>query len=81
MIGARKTDIVVVDKVRKEKMVIDMAIPGVTRVCDKEQEQMGKLQRNCQIMTIIIFINHHCLPCFFLSIYIRSNQFRVDLII
>ena len=30
--------------------------------------------------TIIVFINHHCLWCFF-SLDIRSNQFRVYLII
>ena len=36
MIEARRPDIVVVDKVKKETMIIDVAIPGDTRVCDKE---------------------------------------------
>ena len=43
----------VFDKVKKETMIIDVAIPGVTRVCDKEQEkreiQLVKRQ-NCQII-------------------------------
>ena len=42
MIEARKPDIVVVDKVKKEKMIIDVAILGDTRVCDKEQEKIKK---------------------------------------
>ena len=37
MIEARRPDIVVVDKVKKEIMIIDVAIPKDTRVCDKEQ--------------------------------------------
>ena len=32
----------VVDKVKKETMIIDVAIPGDTRVCDKEQEKIKK---------------------------------------
>ena len=28
----------VVDKVKKEAMIIDVAIPGDTRVCDKERK-------------------------------------------
>ena len=42
MIEARRPDIVVVDKVKKETMIIDMAIPGDTRVYDKEQEKIKK---------------------------------------
>ena len=42
MIEARRPDIVVVDKVKKETMIIDMAIPGDTRVCDKEREKIEK---------------------------------------
>ena len=42
MIKARKPEIMVVDKVKKETMIIDMAIPGDTRVCDKEQEKIKK---------------------------------------
>ena len=42
MIEARRPDIVVVDKVKKETMIIDVAIPGDTRVCDKEQEKIEK---------------------------------------
>ena len=32
----------VVDKENKEKMIIDAAIPGDTRVCDKEREKIKK---------------------------------------
>ena len=32
----------VVDKVKKETMIMDVAIPGDTRVCDKEQEKIKK---------------------------------------
>ena len=42
MIEARTPDIVVVDKVKKETMIIDVAIPGGTRVCDKEREKIEK---------------------------------------
>ena len=41
-IEARRPDIVVVVKVKKEAMIIDVAIPGDTRVCDKEQEKIEK---------------------------------------
>ena len=36
MIEARRPNIVVFDKVRKETMIIDMAIPGETRRFDKD---------------------------------------------
>ena len=42
MIEARRPDIVVVDKVKKEAMIIDMAIPEDTRVCDKKREKIDK---------------------------------------
>ena len=42
MIEVRRLDIVVVDKVKKEAMIIDMGIPGDTRVCDKEREMTEK---------------------------------------
>ena len=35
-------DIVVVDKVKKETMIIDVAIPGHTRLCDKKREKIEK---------------------------------------
>ena len=38
----RRPNIVVVDKVQKETMVINLAIPVDTRVCDKEWENMEK---------------------------------------
>ena len=41
-IEARRPDIVVVDKVKKETMIIDVAIPGDARVCDKEREKIEK---------------------------------------
>ena len=42
MTEARRPDIVVVDKVKKETMIIDVAIPGDTKVCDKEREKIRK---------------------------------------
>ena len=42
MIEARRSDIVVVDKVKKETMIIDVAILGHTRVCHKEREKIEK---------------------------------------
>ena len=42
MIEARRPDIVVLDKVKKETMIIDVAIPVDTRVCYKEREKIGK---------------------------------------
>ena len=42
MVEARKPDIVVVDKVKKETMIVDVAIPGDTRVCNKEWENIEK---------------------------------------
>ena len=42
MIEARRPDIAIIDKVKKEEMIIDVAIPGDTRVCDKEQEKIEK---------------------------------------
>ena len=32
----------VVDKLKKESMIIEVAIPGDTRVCDKEPEKIEK---------------------------------------
>ena len=42
MIQAKRPDIVVVSKVKKEAMIIDVAIPGDKRVSDKEQEKIEK---------------------------------------
>ena len=42
MTEARRPDIVVVDKVKKETMIIDVAIPEDARICDKEQEKIKK---------------------------------------
>ena len=42
MIEARRSDIVVVDKVKKEIMIIDVVIPEDTTVCDKELKKIEK---------------------------------------
>ena len=42
MIEAKRPDIVVVDKVKKETMIINVEIPGDTRVRDKEREKIEK---------------------------------------
>ena len=42
MIEAKRPAIVVVDKVKKETMIIDVATPGDARVCDKEREKIDK---------------------------------------
>ena len=41
-IEARKPDIVLVDKKNKEVKIIDVAIPGDVRVCEKELEKTDK---------------------------------------
>ena len=41
-IEARRPDIVVLDKTSKEVNVIDIAIPGDVRVCEKELEKIDK---------------------------------------
>ena len=40
MIEARRPDIVVADKVKKEVMIISVTIPGDTKVCDKERKKI-----------------------------------------
>ena len=42
MIEARRPDNLIVVKVKKETMIIDVAIPGDTRACDKEKEKIEK---------------------------------------
>ena len=42
MIKARRPDIVVVEKVKKETMIIDVAITGDTRAFDREREKIEK---------------------------------------
>ena len=42
MIEARRPEIVVFDKVKKETMIMEVAIPGDTRVCGKKQEKIEK---------------------------------------
>ena len=53
MIETKRLNIVVVDKVKKNTMIIDAAIPGDIRVCDKEREKIEKYKpvkrRICQI--------------------------------
>ena len=44
MIECRKPDIVVVDKVNKKCLIIDVAIPGDSRVGKKEEEKVEKYQ-------------------------------------
>ena len=40
IIQARRPDIVIVDKVKKETIIIDVAIPADKRACDKEEEKI-----------------------------------------
>ena len=51
----------VVDKVKKETMIIVVAMPGDTRVCDKEQEKIekcsllkGEIARLWQMKKVIV---------------------------
>ena len=60
MIKARRPDIVVVDKVKKETMIIDVAIPGDTRIFDKVREKIEKhsllkdeISRSCQMKKVV----------------------------
>ena len=61
MIEARRPDTVVVDKVKKETMIIDVAIPGDTRICDKERQNIekysllkNKIARSWQMKNIVV---------------------------
>ena len=44
MIECRRPDIVVVDKIRRQCMVIDIAVPGDSRVAKKEEEKIEKYE-------------------------------------
>ena len=44
-VQARRTEIVVVDKIKKEVKLIDIAIPGDCRVKEKEQEKIEKYEQ------------------------------------
>ena len=44
LIGARRPDIVVVDKTRKEATIIDISIPADRNIMDKEKEKIMKYQ-------------------------------------
>ena len=46
MIEARRLYIVVVDKVKKETIIIDVEVPGDTRVCEKVENENRKRSRN-----------------------------------
>ena len=52
IVEARKPQIFVVDNIKKEVNIIDIAIPGDSRVKDKEQKKMEEL------------INAFCIYCF-----------------
>ena len=41
-IQARRPDIVVVDKCKREVRIIDIAIPSDARVCEKEREKIDQ---------------------------------------
>ena len=43
-IQARRPDIILVDKVNMEVKIIDIAIPGDSRIRDKEQEKIEKYE-------------------------------------
>ena len=44
-VQARRPDIVVVDKIKKEVKLIDIAIPGDCKVKEKEQEKIEKYEQ------------------------------------
>ena len=44
-VQARRPDIVIVDKIKKEVKLIDIAIPGDCRVKEKEQEKIEKYEQ------------------------------------
>ena len=41
-IEARMPDIVIIDKVKKSAIIVDVAIPGDKRIYDKEKEKIDK---------------------------------------
>jgi hypothetical protein len=44
MITARRPDIVVIDKAKKEALIVDVAIPADHNRCEKETEKITKYQ-------------------------------------
>ena len=51
IIEARRSDIVVVDKLKKETVIIEVEIPGDTKMkTRKDRETQLVKRRNCQIM-------------------------------
>ena len=51
----------IVVKVKKETMIIDVAVPGDTRACDKEKEKIEKysllkdeIARLCQMKKVVV---------------------------
>ena len=54
MIEARRPDIVVVDKVKKDTMIIDVAIPGDARVCEKYSLLKDEIARLWQIKKVVV---------------------------
>ena len=58
---SRRPDTVVVDKVKKETMIIDVAIPRGTRLCDKEREKFqkysllkGEIAKSWQMKKVVV---------------------------
>ncbi len=44
MIPARRPDIIVIDKEKKEALIVDIAVPADIRVAEKEKEKIEKYQ-------------------------------------
>ena len=44
VVVARRPDLVVVDKKRRTCKIIDFAVPGDSRIEEKEKEKIGKYQ-------------------------------------
>ena len=44
LIEKRRPDMIVVDKVERKRIIIDIAVPVDSRVCDKEKEKVEKHQ-------------------------------------
>ena len=44
LIEARRPDLIIIEKKTKEAVIIDVAVPGDCRVCQKENEKVEKYQ-------------------------------------
>ncbi len=55
VIPARRADIIVIDKEKKEALIVDIAVPADIRVAEKEKEKIEKYQ-DLRIVRVVIVV-------------------------